>query len=69
MRETTCQAGLKWKASLNGDNKYMDGRKECEEIRDSREILDLYSYIYIYVIFLTYLYSHSITYIIPKCIE
>ena len=26
----------------------MDGRRECEEIRDSREILDLYSYINIF---------------------
>ena len=27
----------------------MDGRSECEEIRDSREVFDLYSYIYIYI--------------------
>ena len=27
----------------------MDGRRECEEIRDSREILDLYRCIYIYI--------------------
>ena len=26
----------------------MDGRRECEDIRNSREILDLYSYIYIF---------------------
>ena len=27
----------------------MDGRSECEEIRDSREVFDLYCYIYIYI--------------------
>ena len=27
----------------------MDGRRECEEIRDSRDISDFYSYIYIYI--------------------
>ena len=29
----------------------MDGRRECEKIIDSREILYLYSYMYIYYLF------------------
>ena len=47
MRKTISHAGLWWNASLDGDNRYMGGQRECEEIRDSREILVLYSYIYI----------------------
>ena len=41
----------------------MDGRSECEEIRDSREVFDLYSYIYIYLFYLSNLliYSYSKT--------
>ena len=70
IRETISQAGLYWKASLNGDNRYMDGHRESDDISHSREILDLHSYIYIYIyiyilIFLTYLYSFFITYNIP----
>ena len=34
---------------LDGYNRYMDDRRECEDIRDSREMLSLYSYIYIYI--------------------
>ena len=45
MLETISHAGLKWNASLDGDNRYMDDRGECEEIMDSREIWDLYIYI------------------------
>ena len=63
IRETISHAALLSNASLDGDNRYMDGRRECEEIRDSGEIGDLY--IYIYINFLTYLYSESIAYIIP----
>ena len=37
----------------------IDGRREGEDIKDSRE--DIYIYIYIYIIHLTYLYSYSIT--------
>ena len=48
MRKMVSHAGLWWSARLDSDNMYMDGRKECEDIRDSREILDLYSYIYIF---------------------
>ena len=33
---------------MNKRFKYINGRREYEEIMDSREILDLYSYIYIY---------------------
>ena len=64
MRETISQSGLQWTASLDGDNSYMDGRREWEDIGISREILR-FIYIYIYIILLTYLYSYSITYIIP----
>ena len=59
MRETISHAGLQWKAILYGNNRYIDGRRECDHIRDSREII--YIYIYIYIIHLTYLYSSSIT--------
>ena len=38
------------KAILYGSNRYIDGRRECEDIRDSREII--YIYIYIYIIHL-----------------
>ena len=69
MREAMYQSGLQWAASLDGDNRYMDGRREWEDIGNSSEIWDIciyiYIYIYIYIIFLTYLYSYSITYIIP----
>ena len=34
----------------------MDGSRKCEEIRDSREILDLYSYLYIYIYTYIYIY-------------
>ena len=36
MRETIPQAGLKWKACLDGDSRYMNGCRECEEIMDNR---------------------------------
>ena len=55
MRETTSHAGLLWKASLDGDNRYMDGGRQCEDIGDSREILDLHRYIYILSFKLTYI--------------
>ena len=55
MRETISHAGLWWNASLDGDSRYMDGRRECEDIGDSREILNLYSPMYIYIIYLSYL--------------
>ena len=48
MRKTISHAGLQWNASLDGDNRYMDGRRECEEMRDIGEILDLYSNKYIF---------------------
>ena len=35
------------KLFLCGNNRYIDGRRECEEIRDSREIIYIYIYIYI----------------------
>ena len=47
--------------SMVGNNRYIDGRRECEDIRDSREIIYIYIHIYIYIIHLTYLYSYSIT--------
>ena len=46
MRETISHAGLWWNASLDGDNRFMDGHRECDGIRNSREIFDLYSHIY-----------------------
>ena len=49
MRKTISHAGLQWSASLDGYNRYMDGRRECEEIMDSWDILDVYWYIYIYI--------------------
>ena len=74
MRETPSQAELYWKSSLDGDNRYMDGRRECEDIMDSTKFelyiyvyiyiyiyIYIYKYIYVYIIFLTYLYSYSIT--------
>ena len=48
MREAISQPGLQWTSSLDGDNRYMDGRREREDIGNSREIWDLYIYIYIY---------------------
>ena len=39
----------------------MDGRREFEEIRDGREIWDLYIYIYIYIYI--YLLIVKLTYI------
>ena len=48
MLKTISHAVLVWSASVDGDNTYMDGRRECEEIRDNREILVWYSYIYIF---------------------
>ena len=39
----------------------MDGSSECEEIRDSREVCDLYSYICIYIH--VYIYMHVYIYI------
>ena len=59
MRQTISHAGLRWNASLDGDIRYMDGRREWEDIWDSSEIWDLYIYIYIHYL-LTYLYSYSI---------
>ena len=47
-------------ASLDGDNGYMDGRREWEDIIDRRDILSLYHYIYIYI----YVYMHIIIVII-----
>ena len=43
------------KRCLDGGIRYMDGRCECEENRNSREILDIYSYIYILSFKLTYI--------------
>ena len=40
MRKTISHAVLWWNASVDGDNRYIDGRREYEEIRDSREIWD-----------------------------
>ena len=55
------------KAILYGNNRYIDGRREYEDIRDSTKFElyiyiygYIYIYIYIYIIFLTYLYSYSI---------
>ena len=45
------------KTILYGNNRDIDGRREYEDIRDSRKII----YIYIYIIHLTYLYSYWIT--------
>ena len=39
----------------------MDGRRECEEIRYSREILDLYSYVNILSFSLTYIHTQQRT--------
>ena len=36
MREAISQSGLQWTASLDGDNRYMDGRREWEDIGISR---------------------------------
>ena len=41
------------KPSLDRDNICMDGRRECEEIRDSREIIYIYMAIYIYIFYLS----------------
>ena len=37
-------------ALVYGDYRHMDDRSECEDIRDSREILDIYIYIYIFIL-------------------
>ena len=50
MRETISHAGLSSGAGLDGDNRYMEGSRECEEIRDCGEIGDLH----IYLLFLTF---------------
>ena len=50
MRETISHAGLWWKAILYANNRYIDGRRECEDIMDSREIICIYMYIYIYIL-------------------
>ena len=34
------------KTILYGNNRYIDGRRECEDIRDDREIIYIYIYIY-----------------------
>ena len=38
----------------------MDGRRECEESRDSRKIVHLYSYIYIYIYIYIYYLSNGL---------
>ena len=38
-----------WKAILYGNNRYIDGRRECEDIRDSREIIYIYICMYLYI--------------------
>ena len=38
-------AGMQWNAIFDGDNRYMDDRRECGEISDSRVMCDLYIYI------------------------
>ena len=48
IRETISHAGLEWNASLDDDIWYMDGRRECEDIRDSIEI---FWFILIYIFF------------------
>ena len=40
MRETIFHAGLQWNANVDGDNRSIYGRRESEEIMDSRKILD-----------------------------
>ena len=50
MGDAISQSGLQWTASLDGDNRHIDGRREWEDIGISREIWDLYIYIYIYII-------------------
>ena len=40
---TVFNAELSWNASLDGDNREMDKRREFDEIIDSREIWDIYS--------------------------
>ena len=44
MRLTISHSELQWIASLDVDNRYMDGRRECEDITDIRNILDIYIY-------------------------
>ena len=38
MRETMSHAGMQRKARIEGENRYIDRRREWEEIRVSREI-------------------------------
>ena len=49
------------KSYLYGNNGYIDGRRECEDMWDSSEIMYIYIYIYIYIVHRTYLYSYTIT--------
>ena len=51
----------------------MDGGSDCEEIRDSREVFDLYSYIYmlhiyihIYIYIYVYYLSNSLIFLLNK---
>ena len=48
MGEAISQSGLQWIASLDDDNRYIDGSREWEDIGNSSEIWDIYIYIYIY---------------------
>ena len=59
MRKTISHARLYRNASLDGDNRYMDGRREWEDIRDSREIIDLFGYRYINIYIYIYIYILS----------
>ena len=49
MSGTISDAGLLWNASLDGDSRDMDERREFDDIIDSREIGDMYSNFVIYL--------------------
>ena len=48
MRETMSHAGLLFNSGLDGNNYYIYGRREYEDIRDSTKF-ELYAYMYIYI--------------------
>ena len=54
MRETITHAGLQFNSSLDGNNLYIYGLKEYEDIKDSTKF-ELYIYICVYIYIYIYI--------------